>query len=354
MNTPSKAAPWWHPDVFVLRKAHLETRQRVIAALRHYFTAAGFAEVETPILQVSPGNEVHLQVFSTEFKNPRPEIPARRLYLHTSPEFTMKKLLVAGLPKIFQLAHVFRNGEHSSRHHPEFLMCEWYRAKPDLAAIQDDCVHLVRAAAEAARRKEFTAHGLRCDPFRPWETLSVAEAFQRYVGIDLLATAPDPKTPDAKRLALEVKRIGLRAHDKDSWDDLFFRVMGEKIEPLLGKDQPTFLCDYPVSMAALSRPKPSDPRVAERFELYICGLELANAFGELTDVEEQRRRFEADMTLKEKLYGERVPIDEDFLKALTHGMPDAAGIAFGIDRLVMLCAGTENIEDVLWAPVALS
>jgi lysyl-tRNA synthetase class 2 len=352
MRSNRTSSVWWNPAVFARRKANLDTRRRVIAGLRAYFDAAGFAEVETPCLQSSPGNEVHLQVFATEWKDQHPGTPVQKLYLHTSPEFAMKKLLVAGMPKIFQFAHVFRNGERSSLHHPEFLMCEWYRADADLAAIRKDCIALVRRAAEAAGRKVFAANGMNCDPFHEWEILSVSEAFRRFADIDLLATAPDPTAPDAGLLAFETRRIGLRAQKGDSWDDLFFRIMGEKIEPFLGKDRPTFLGDYPVSMAALARPNSADPRVAERFELYICGIELANAFGELTDAKEQRRRFEADMALKEKLYGARVPIDEDFLAALGFGMPDSAGIAFGIDRLVMLCTGADKIEDILWAPVA--
>ena len=190
--------------------------------------------------------------------------------------------------------------------------------------------------------------GMQCNPFIPWENLSVSEAFQRYAGIDLL-----PTLGSVQLLREQVQAAGLRVSEQDSWDDLFFRVMGERIEPFLGKERPTFLCDYPVGMAALARPKRDDPRLAERFELYICGYELANAFDELTDPEEQTRRFHADQAEKKKLYGETYPIDEDFIAALRHGMPESAGIALGFDRLVMLCAGVEMIDDVLWAPVAI-
>ena len=340
--------PSWHPESFNKRKANLALRQRVIATVRDYFTAQHFAEVETPILQVSPGNEVHLQVFQTDLKEPQGG--AHKLYLHTSPEFAMKKLLVAGVPRLYQLAHAFRNGERSSRHHPEFTMLEWYRAKAGLDALRADCVMLVRAAAETSRRKIFEANGMRCDPFAEWENLTVAEAFRRHAGIDLLASMEGG--PDAAKLAAEAKRIGVRVANGDSWDDLFFRIMGEKIEPFLGKDRPAFLCDYPAHQASLARRKKDDPRFAERFELYICGIELANAFYELIDADEQERRFKADMDMKEKLYGERVPIDADFIAALRYGMPDSAGIALGFDRLVMLCAGASTIEDVLWLPVA--
>ena len=193
--------------------------------------------------------------------------------------------------------------------------------------------------------------GHRADAHLPFERLSVAEAFSRYAGIDLLATAPDPQNPDAALLAFEASRIGIAPHPGDDWETLFFRIFLERIEPYLGIGAPTILYDYPISMAALSRRKPDDPRLAERFELYVCGLELANAFGELTDPEEQRRRFLADQTRKQAVYGKTYPIDEDFLAALEYGMPDCAGIALGFDRLVMLCTGADQIEQVLWEPV---
>ncbi|HEU0117780.1 MAG TPA: EF-P lysine aminoacylase EpmA, partial [Alphaproteobacteria bacterium] len=292
------ALPPWHPSSYARRKPYLDTRLRVMNALRGVFAAEDFVEVETPALQISPGNEVHLHAFKTAFHDPHGGGKSQTLYLHTSPEFAMKKLLVAGVPRLYQMARAFRNGERSSRHHPEFCMLEWYRADATTKEIMRDCTLLVRAAAKAANKTLFSANNMVCNPFQPWEMLSVAGAFQRYAKIDLLATAPDPLKPDAKLLKKEVERAGFRASDSDTWDDLFFRVMGEVIEPVLGKDVPTFLCDYPVSMAALARPKPEDPRLAERFELYICGYEIANAFGELTDPDEQERRFKEDMALK--------------------------------------------------------
>lgn len=346
MTHSPTSAPWWRPDQFARRKPALAIRQRVLRAVRGYFEAQGFDEVETPALQISPGNEVHLHAFATQFVNPFTR-EKQDFYLHTSPEFSMKKLLVAGTPKIFQLSHVFRNGERSSRHHPEFSMLEWYRAGVRLDAIKEDCVNLVRAAARAADVKIFSAQGMRCDPFVEWESLSVPDAFRRYAGIDLMSALDN-----LDALRQQVSKTQTRVLPDDNWDDLFFRVMGEVIEPHLGKDRPTFLCDYPVSMAALARPKRDDARLAERFELYICGYELTNAFDELTNPQEQARRFKADMDAKQALYGERYPIDADFIAALEHGMPESAGIALGFDRLVMLCAGVENIEDVLWAPVA--
>ena len=343
-------APWWRPDRLARRRAHLEKRGRVIEATRAFFRDQGFVEVETPALQVSPGMEPHLVAFRTELQAPG-ESGVHR-YLHTSPEFAMKKLLAGGMEKIFQLARVFRNAERSATHHPEFTMLEWYRANQGYVALMEDCEGLLTTAAEAAGATHFTWQGRRCEAAAPAERLTVAEAFKRECGIDILATAPEPLNPSLDLLAAAAKPLGITPRDGDRWEDLFFRLFLERIEPKLGIGRPTILRDYPVSMAALSRPKANDPRLCERFELYVCGLELANAFGELTDPAEQRRRFEADMALKQKLYGTRYPIDEDFMAALKHGLPPSAGIALGIDRLVMLATGAEHIEDVLWAPVS--
>ena len=354
MNARGQQQPrqssWWHPGLYLRKIPALEVRQKVKKALRDYFAAQNFYEVETPALQISPGLEVHLQAFKTELSDPHGK-NKQTLYLHTSPEFTMKKLLVAGVQRMYQLCHVFRNNERSGTHHPEFMMAEWYRAEAGYRDLMQDCIGLVRACAEAAGKKHFQFHRLACDPFQEWEVLTVPEAFTRYCSIDLLATMPEPHVTITAKLRAEATRIGVRVAEDDNWDDIFFRIMGEKIEPNLGSERPTFLTDYPVSQAALARPKPEEPRLAERFELYICGLELANAFGELTDAVEQRKRFQADMDMKAKLYGERYPIDEDFMAALAFGMPSSAGIAFGFDRLVMLCAGAASIDDVLWAPV---
>ncbi len=339
--------PPWHPAAFARRRPFLEARGRITAVVRGFFAERDFVEVDTPALQVSPGMEPHLQAFRTEWVGPDPA-ERRPLYLHTSPEFAMKKLLAAGVPRLWQLAHAYRNAERSATHHPEFAMLEWYRAGEGYRALIRDCEDLVRAAAGAAGRRAFRFRGVGCDPFAPWRVLTVADAFAEFAGIDLMAAYE----PDPAPLAAEAARIGVTPHAGDRWEDVFFRVMFDRIEPHLGRDAVCALTDYPVCMAALARPKPEDPRLAERFELYACGLELANAFGELTDPTLQRARFEADMDLKQRLYGERFPADEDFLAALDHGLPFSSGIAMGFDRLVMLCTGAEDIADVLWLPVA--
>lgn len=344
---------WWRPENFASRKDKLVKRQAVMAAVRRFFAERDFAEVETPCLQISPGLEPHLKAFATKLEDPCGN-PSTQFYLHTSPEFTMKKLLVAGMERLYQIARVFRNGERSDTHHPEFTMVEWYRAGGSIHDLMDDTEALVRAAATAAGATHLQHGGRIADPFLNWRRLSVAEAFFDYCDMDVLATAPDPWNPDLGLIAREARRLGISVSDSDRWDDVFFKIMLDRIEPHLGFGVPTILHSYPVSMAALARPSPADPRVAERFEAYGCGVELCNAFGELTDAAEQRRRFEADMDLKQALYGERYPIDEDFLAALAAGMPDSAGIALGLDRLIMLVTGAETLDEILWAPVAPS
>jgi lysyl-tRNA synthetase class 2 len=341
---------WWRSDRMASRLPALRLRSAVVAAMRGFFAASGYDEVETPCLQVSPGLEPHLKAFATTFQDMAGG-PDQQFYLHTSPEFTMKKLLAAGLPAIWQMARVFRNGERTGLHHPEFTMVEWYRAGASLDQLMDETEQLVRACATAAGATHLYHGGRVCDPFRPWRRLSVAEAFFDYCDMDILATAPDPRNPDEALIKREARHLGISVSESDHWDDVFFKILLDRIEPHLGMGVPTILHSYPVSMAALARPNPNDPRVAERFEAYGSGVELCNAFGELTDPAEQRRRFEADMALKQAIYGESYPIDEDFLAALPH-MPESCGIALGLDRLVMLLAGAETIDEVLWAPVA--
>jgi lysyl-tRNA synthetase class 2 len=321
----------------------LMARGLIKTAFRRWFEAQGFTEVEAAALQVSPGNEAHLHAFATEAVAGSGERAA--LFLHTSPEFAAKKLLAAGETRIFDFARVWRNRERGPLHHPEFTLLEWYRAGEPYTRLMDDCAALLALAAEQAGAKALVWRGLAADPFAEPERITVAEAFQRFADVDLLANLERDGLAEAARGA------GVRVAADDTWADVFSRVLVEKIEPRLGIGRPAILCEYPVAEAALARPTAHDPRVAERFELYACGVELANCFGELTDVGEQRRRFEAEMAEKARVYGERYPIDEDFLTALA-AMPEASGAALGFDRLVMLATGATRIEQVLWTPVA--
>jgi elongation factor P--(R)-beta-lysine ligase len=337
-----KASPAWAPHVHADRRPLLLTRGRIAAALRGWFAAHDFVEVETTALQVSPGNETHLHAFATELIGPGGEHSP--LYLRTSPEFACKKLLAAGEKRIFDFARVFRNRERTALHHPEFTMLEWYRANEAYEALMDDCVTLLAEAATAAGAKRLTFRDKDIDPFAAPERLTVGDAFLRHANIDVLSVTKRDE------FAAAAQAVGIQIGVDDNWGDIFSRVMAERIEPHLGEGRATILYEYPISQAALARAKPSDARVAERFELYACGVELANAFGELTDAREQRRRFTAWMDEKERTYGERYPIDEDFLAALPT-MPPASGIALGFDRLVMLATGAQRIEQVLWSAV---
>ncbi len=329
------------------RRPNLIRRGRIVAALRAQMEAAGFVEVETPALQRSPGMEPHIQALGVELNEPL--VAGRhRLYLHTSPEFAMKKLLAAGERRIFQICRTWRDAERSALHHPEFTLLEWYRAGEgaETGALIADCAALLAAAARAAGTDRLRRGERVCDPFATPERISAAEAFARHCGFDLLATTGDRAT-----LAGQAKRLGLHVGESDAWEDIFHRILLERIEPHLGDGAPCILEDYPIALAANARPSPRDGRVAERIELYACGVELANGFVELTDAGAQRARFEADMALKRRLYGVSYPIDEEFLAALGR-IPEAIGMALGVDRLVMLATGAARIEDVLWAEVA--
>ncbi|MBH0236678.1 EF-P lysine aminoacylase EpmA [Methylobrevis albus] len=345
------ASPWWSKHVHADRRPFLEARGRIRRAVRDWFEARGFTETECAALQVSPGNEAHLHGFATNLTGPDATVVP--MHLHTSPEFAMKKLLAAGERRIFDFARVFRNRECGPLHHPEFTLLEWYRADEPYEVLMDDCAALLAVAAHAAGTTILLHRRRSADPFAVPERLTVADAFTRFAGIDLLATlAPDPRAdPDRDHLARLAAASGYRVAGDDSWTDIYSRILVESIEPNLGHDRATLLYEYPVCEAALSRPTAHDPRVAERFELYACGVELANAFGELTDPAEQRRRFEIEMDEKARVYGERYPLDEEFLAALG-AMPAASGIALGFDRLVMLATGAARIDQVVWTPVA--
>ncbi|HEV7600340.1 MAG TPA: EF-P lysine aminoacylase EpmA [Bradyrhizobium sp.] len=347
MGLSQPSSPWWSPARHADRRPFLAARSAITRAIRAWFDAQGFAEVETGILQISPGNETHLHAPRTELRDSAGQGVPR--YLRTSPEFAAKKLLAAGEEKIFELARVFRDRERGDLHLPEFTMLEWYRAGEPYEAVMADGVVVIAHAAQATGIGRFSFRGSTADPFAEPELLTVAAAFDRFAGIDLLATIEDGNGDRAALASAAKDRV--RITDDDSWSDVFSKVLVEHIEPHLGQGQLTVLFEYPAPEAALARTKPSDPRVAERFEIYACGVELANGFGELTDAKEQRRRFMQAMDEKQRRYGERYPLDEDFLAAVAR-MPQASGAALGFDRLVMLAGGAARIDQVVWTPPA--
>jgi lysyl-tRNA synthetase class 2 len=328
--------PAWHPESLAARVPFLRRRALLTQAVRAFFTARGYVEVETPYAVISPGEEVHLAAFRTERVTPSGE--RRPLWLHTSPELAMKRLLVGGAGRIFQLARVWRNGEGSDLHAPEFTMLEWYRPGAGMAELIAETFDLLRSVLPPS----VSCRGVTTALDR-YEVLTIADAFARHAGADVLGTAGD-----AAALAAQA---GAALRDGEEWEDLFFRLLIERIEPVIGRDCPAFLTHWPAAQAALAQRDPKDRRVAERFELFACGIELANAFVELTDADEQRARFLADRARRRALYGdEQWPLDEEFLAALAHGMAPCAGIALGFDRLAMIASGAERIDQVLWLP----
>ncbi len=303
--------PYWDRARHADRKPFLDARAAILRAVREWFWAQGFSEAEPNALVPSPGAETHIDAFQAD-----------GAYLHTSPEFAMKRLLAAGERKLFYLGKCWRRGESGPLHAPEFTMIEWYRAGAPYQTIMDDCVEIVRVAARAAGAASLRWRDKSCDPFTAAERITVRDAFAEL--------SPEPMPQDG---------------------DAFSAAIVKHIEPNLGDGALTLLTEYPIREAALARRCPHDASVAERFELYACGVELANGFGELTDPVEQRARLIEAMDEKYKRYGQRWPIDEDFLAALAH-MPAASGVALGFDRLVMLATGARHINDVLWTPQA--
>lgn len=340
-------SPFWSPGRHLDRRPFLQARAAITGSLRGFFAEQGFVEVETSVLQVSPGNETHLHAPRTELIRPDGSRASR--YLRTSPEFACKKLLAAGEERIFEFARVFRDRERGDLHLPEFTMLEWYRAGAPYDAIMADTAVVIAHAAQATGIGTFAFRGRTADPFAEPELLTVGGAFERFAGIDLLSTISGN---EGNRAALAQAAAGkVRVAEDDTWSDIFSKVLVEHVEPHLGQGRLTILFEYPSPEAALARVKAGDPRVAERFEVYACGVELANGFGELTDAEEQRQRFTESMAEKQRRYGESYPLDEDFLAAVAQ-MPEASGVALGFDRLVMLASGATRIDQVVWTPPA--
>lgn len=337
--------PAWSPERLAARLPFLDRRAALVAATRAFFTGRGYREVETPCLVEAPGAEVHIRAFATRYEAHLGAGIGRPLWLRTSPELAIKKLLAGGAGPVFELARVWRNGEASARHAPEFTMLEWYRPGLSFEGLMEETEAFIRAVCPPVVEHA----GIRTDLREPFERLTMQQAFARHCnGLDILATEGD-----AARLHAAAAAAGFLPRPDESWEDLFFRLLLERIEPAIGRDRATFLTHWPAPQAALARRDPADPRAALRFELFVAGLELANAFDELTDATEQRARFHEANEDRRRITGDHGwEVDEDFIAALAHGLPPTAGIAMGFDRLAMLASGARSIDDVLWLPVA--
>jgi lysyl-tRNA synthetase class 2 len=344
----STRTPFWNPRLHAERRPFLIERMAILRALRDHFADMEFIEIETAALQVSPGNETHVHAFRTEMVQPGGWRDRR--FFRTSPEFACKKLMAAGERRIVEFARVFRNNERGPLHHPEFTLIEWYRAHGRYDMLIDDCLSVIARAAETVGTRSVSWRERIADPRGHPERLTVAEAFSLHAGIDIFSVMTGSEQ-DRDQFAIKAVEAGVHISADDDWGDIFSKVLSDKIEPYLGLGRPTILDEYPTQMSALARPKSDDPRIAERFEIYLCGVELANGFGELNDAVEQRRRLAAQMAEKERIYKERYPIDDDFINAL-RVMPACCGVALGFDRLVMLLTGAPSIEHVMWTPVA--
>ena len=325
-------------------RARLKVRARLLSRIRRFFDVRGFTEVETPLLVASPGTEPHLTAFETRYRDGCQD---RRLFMHPSPEHAMKRLLGAGFERIFQICKAFRHEAAGALHHPEFTILEWYRAYADYEAIMADSEALVCALATAINGGPRLRYGdLTVDVTPPWERLSVGEAFARYAGVEI---GPDEDRDAFIRSAREKGHLSVTR--EDDYASAYFKVFLDSVEGRLGRHRPTILVDYPAGMAALAKRKPEAPHLAERFEIYIAGVELANGFTELNDPSEQRVRFEAELLERRSNGAAAYPIDEAFLEAMEAGIPPAGGVAVGVDRLLMLLTGAKTIGDVIAFPL---
>lgn len=315
----------WRPTASI---EALRLRAGMLATIRAFFAAREVLEVETPLLASAPVTDPHLQALSCRYRGPGAD-EGRDLYLQTSPEFAMKRLLAAGSGPVYQICKAVRDGEAGRRHNPEFTILEWYRPGWDHHRLMDEIDALLAAILGT----------------RPGERLSYAETFERHAGFD-------PHREPDRALRARVAALGVRSAAGLGRDDLLDLVLTHLVEPRLGHCQPSFVSDYPASQAALARVRPGDPPLAERFEVFVEGLELANGYHELTDPAAQRQRFERDLEARRAAGLPEVPVDERLLGALEHGLPDCAGVALGLDRLLMLAAGTRDIADVLAFPIS--
>lgn len=323
-------------------------REKVIKAIRYFFDDQGFHEVETPILIAHPPAESYVDVFETKLLDRHRQ--STKAYLSTSPEVPLKKLLVAGIGNCYCLTKSFRNMEtQSNLHNPEFTILEWYRVNANYMDIMKDCEELLLSILHSlnssiSSNNRLVYQGKTIDLTPPWERLTITEAFKKWAHVDF-DTFFDTKY--AKRIA---QKKGYHIEPKTTWEQIFNQIFLNDIEPHLGRGKPTILYDFPSSMAALAKKKASDPRFAERFEFYIAGLELGDAYSELTDWKEQERRFERELSELRRLGKTVYDYDHDFIDALKVGLPACAGIAVGVDRLVMLFADVIDIADTIFFP----
>ncbi len=342
---------WWDKQNFKDKKPFLEARNKVKASLRNWFNAKDYTEVETGQLQISPGNEVHLLGLKTIWNSHIGQ--SHDLYFATSPEFSCKKLIAAGETRIFEFARVFRDRDIGPLHSPEFTMLEWYKVGADWHEIIDETLEVCKISAKANGAPNYIWKNLSI----PIETqpikLKVAEAFRQYANIDLDQVLGENGEAKRDEFALCAREVGINIEASDDWSDIFTKILVSKIEPNLGIKAPTIFYEYPYPEAALAQRCKHDRRYVERFELYICGIEIANGFGELIDAKEQRERFEKAMNKQKEIYGNAFPIDEELLDALGQ-MPQTSGVALGFDRLIMLVSGARKIDDVLWTPFPIN
>lgn len=343
---PTRRLQWERMVLDPAEREIVQRRAHALSVTRAFFAKRGFLEADTPSLVAVPGAEPYLSPLETVVTTA--DGGSAPGFLVTSPEYSLKKLLVAGFEKIFEFSRSFRNQENlGGMHNHEFLMLEWYRAYASYLDIMDDCEALVRTLAkELCGTHTLRVRGTTVHVDQSWERISVVEAFQKYAAVDL------EQNLDVESLRRTVRAKGYRPTDTEAYDDLFFRIFLNEVEPCLGRKVPTILYDYPMQMGALAKRSERDPRFAERFELYIAGVELANAYTELNDAAEQEERLRADIRLRKKMGKTAVGPDEDFLHALRIGMPPAGGIALGVDRLLMLLLGKERIEDVRLFPAS--
>ncbi|MBI2482808.1 EF-P lysine aminoacylase GenX [Candidatus Uhrbacteria bacterium] len=318
----------------------LALRAHIVRKVREFFWSQQFIEVETPVALACPSQEPYLEPLRTTIHDVRGR--AHDAFLRMSPEFSLKKVMAAGVDRVFEIGPVFRDGEPwGDTHNPEFTMIEWYRAHADYRQLMRDGEALVHTLLRARRTLRYQDQIIDCAT--PWERLTMRQAWRRYARLDLDGLL----TRTAMARACRAKGYTVTAGD--TFDDLFFKIHLSEVEPKLGRARPTFLTDWPASMAALARKKSRDPRYAERVELYLGGLELANGFSELTDADEQLARFREDQRLRKRLGRTPYPIDHAFIAALRR-MPPTAGIALGIDRLVMLLCDAATVDEVRWLP----